>query len=153
MTWLPVDSAAAAIIELAQLAKNGTGNQSRPGVVTSDANTVYHVLNPTRFHWTKEMIPALTKAGLEFGLLPTRQWLEKLRKSDIDAAKNPPIKLLNWFESKYGSATNSSKTELLVYSTEKTVQDSPTLAALPPVTDPDFVLLMIQNLKKLWIST
>lgn len=147
MTWLPVDLAAKAILELAQLPRNGPSTQS---TLPIDASTVYHVLNPTRFHWTKEMIPALVKAGLEFELLPTEQWMERLRKSDRDATKNPPIKLLNWFESKYGSAINSSKTELLLYSTDKTAHDSPTLAALPPVTDPDFILLMVQQLKRLW---
>lgn len=150
MTWLPVDLAAKAILDLAQLPRNGHDTQSKRNAPPIDTNLVYHVLNPTRFHWTKEMIPALAKAGLEFDLLPTQQWMERLRDSDRDAAKNPPIKLLNWFESKYGSAIKSSKTELLVYSTDKTTQDSPTLAALPAVTDPDFVLLMIQQLKKLW---
>lgn len=150
MTWLPVDLAAKAILDLAQLPRNGHDTQSKRNDLPIDANIVYHVLNPTRFHWTREMIPALAKAGLEFDLLPTQQWMERLRNSDRDAAKNPPIKLLNWFESKYGSTTKSSKTELLVYSTDKTTQDSPTLAALPPVTDPDFVLLMVQQLKKFW---
>lgn len=150
MTWLPVDLAAKAILDLAKLPRNGHDTQSKRNALPIDASIVYHVLNPTRFHWTKEMIPALAKTGLEFDLLPTPQWMERLRNSDRDAAKNPPIKLLNWFESKYGSAIQSSKTELLVYSTDKTTQDSPTLAALPAVTDPDFVLLMIQQLKKFW---
>lgn len=153
MTWLPVDLAAKAILDLAQLTGNDHETQSKHSALRGDANTVYHVLNPIRFHWTREMIPALAKAGLEFELLPTQQWMERLRNSDRDAAKNPPIKLLNWFESKYGSAMKSSKTELLVYSTDKTVQNSPTLAALPPVTDQDFVLLMVQRLKKTWGDT
>lgn len=150
MTWLPVDLAAKAILDLAQLPNNNHDTQSKRNTLSIDADIVYHVLNPTRFHWRKEMIPALAKAGLEFDLLPTQQWMERMRNSDRDAAKNPPIKLLNWFESKYGSTTKSSKTELLVYSTDKTTEDSPTLAALPPVTDPDFVLLMVQQLETLW---
>ncbi|KAI0870096.1 hypothetical protein GGS24DRAFT_123597 [Hypoxylon argillaceum] len=141
MTWLPVDCAAAAIIELAGVAGNGA-------VVNSDV--VYHVLNPQRFHWTRDMLPALAKAGLEFETLPTDQWMEKLRSSDRDPAKNPPIKLLEWFESKYGHGKSTAQSGGLVYLTEETRKNSHTLRNVPDMTEVGFVRMMLGRLRKHW---
>lgn len=145
MTWLPVDSAAAAIIELAGIA--GDGKRIDPA---SDSDIVYHVLNPQRFHWTRDMLPSLAKAGLVFETLSTDQWMEKLRNSDRDATKNPPIKLLEWFESKYGHSRSNIQSGGLVYMTEETRKNSETLRNVPDVTEVGFVQMMLNRLRKHW---
>ena len=147
MTWLPVDCAASVILELTNLSGTDDNDRDTP---ERGPDLVYHVLNPTAFNWSKDMIPALAKAGLEFELLPTDQWMERLRYSDRDPVANPPIKLLGWFESKYGSAGSSTKPERLRYLTDQTVEDSPTLRALPDVTDIHFVERMVGRLRKGW---
>jgi hypothetical protein len=141
MTWLPVDIAATAIIELAGLTDAQT---------TAPIDRVFHVLNPTRFHWTHEMLPALASAGLEFETLPTDRWMDRLRNSDRDPVKNPPIKLLNWFESKYGSKEGAAKTEVLVYSTDETIRASPTLDAVPDVLNKEYVSRFVDRLRGHW---
>lgn len=145
MTWLPVDCAASVIIELAGIAGNV---KTSDAVVNSDV--VYHVLNPQRFHWTRDMLPALAKAGLEFETLPADQWMEKLRSSDRDPAKNPPIKLLEWFESKYGHGKSTAQGGGLVYLTEETRKNSHTLRNVPDVTEVGFVRMMLGRLRKHW---
>lgn len=150
MTWLPVDYAAAVVLDLADFHNEVDIEITRDNYITRDPDLVYHVLNPHRFHWTREMIPALAKAGLQFELLPTSQWMDRLRRSDRDAVKNPPIKLLNWFEGKYGSVTSSEKTRTLEYLTDETLKASPTLGKLPKVTDGRFVKRMIDRLKEHW---
>ncbi|GAW27379.1 putative nrps-like enzyme [Rosellinia necatrix] len=147
MTWLPVDCAAAAIVELAGVA--GNGHPSDPAV---DLDTVYHVLNPRRFHWTRDMLPSLAKAGLEFERLPTDQWMERLRGSDRDPAKNPPIKLLEWFESKYGHGKPATQGGGLVYLTDETRGRSETLRNVPDVTEVGFVGMMLGRLRKHWAN-
>ncbi|KAL0936953.1 nrps-like enzyme [Colletotrichum truncatum] len=148
MTWLPVDLAATTILEMTN------ANRSRPAEQVSerdsDADLVYHVLNPIRFHWTQQMLPSLSKAGLRFEALPTDQWMEKLRNSERDPEKNPPIKLLGWFESKYGHGASSAGKGGLEYLTGESMKDSPTLRNLPDVTDVLFVRLMIERLKARW---
>lgn len=150
MTWLPVDYAAAVVLDLAQIPGEVDIIREQDKTITRDPDLVYHVLSPRGFHWTREMIPVLEKAGLQFKILPTYQWMDRLRQSDRDPVKNPPIKLLSWFEGKYGSAESSATTETLKYSTSETLKASPTLGALPDVTDERFVKRMIDRLMEHW---
>jgi hypothetical protein len=111
---------------------------------------VYHVLNPTRFHWTRDMLPALAAAGFKFETLPTDQWMERLRNSEQDPKKNPPIKLLDWFESKYGHGSSTKNKGVLVYETEKTSAKSESMRAIPSVTDVEYVRKVIERLQEEW---
>lgn len=142
MTWLPVDFAATIILDLASAEKAADR--------CSNSDLVYHVLNPTKFHWTQDMIPALSAAGLEFEILPTEDWMELLRNSDRDPKKNPPIKLLDWFESKYGHGASEANKGTLDYFTEETKADSKAMNTLPNVVDEVFVRMMIERLRKHW---
>ncbi|UQC87393.1 uncharacterized protein CLUP02_12897 [Colletotrichum lupini] len=146
MTWLPVDHAAAAILELVN-----ADATPQPSERDTDPDLVYHVLNPTRFHWTRDMLPSLSEAGLRFEILPTDQWMDKLRQSKRDPKKNPPIKLLDWFESKYGRTASANK-GVLAYSTAETERDSPTLRELPDVTDVRFITTLVERLKARWAA-
>ncbi|KAH8880787.1 acetyl-CoA synthetase-like protein [Thozetella sp. PMI_491] len=150
MTWLPVDYAATAILELTNL--TGPEMATSHDCLLSNPSLVYHVLNPKRFHWTRDMLPALASAGLKFDTLSTGQWMEKLRTSDRDAVRNPPIKLLDWFEGKYGTVERAVKTEILEYLTEETTRASVTLATLPDVTDARLIQKMIDSLREHWGS-
>ncbi|KAI1420074.1 hypothetical protein F5Y12DRAFT_788519 [Xylaria sp. FL1777] len=145
MTWLPVDCAAAAIVELAGVAGDG-----KPINHGTDLGVVYHVLNPQRFHWTRDMLPSLAKAGLRFENIPTDQWMERLRNSDRDPTKNPPIKLLEWFESKYGHGKPTTRNGALVYLTDETKKISGTLRNVPDVTEVEYVQMMLGRLMNHW---
>ncbi|KAM0194377.1 hypothetical protein ACHAPQ_008329 [Fusarium lateritium] len=145
MSWLPVDLAASAILDLANLSGNPTGDRS------SDTELVYHLINPVRFHWAKEMLPSMTKAGYKFETLPTSEWMERLRNSERDPAKNPPIKLLDWFEGKYGNkAASSAEKGPLDYLTDRSREDSETLRNVPDVTNVDYVKMMLGRLQAHW---
>lgn len=147
MSWLPVDCAAKAIIELAEAAENGASIDA-----DSDGDTVYHVLNPRRFHWTRDMLPSLAKAGLEFESLSTDLWMERFRSSDRDPTKNPPIKLLEWFESKYGHGKTTTQGGVLAYLTDKTEKHSEALRSVPDVTDVALIGMMLNRLRKHWTN-
>ena len=142
MTWLPVDYAASIILDVCKPDCAATR--------ASDSDLVYHVLNPARFHWTRDMLPALSEAGLQFESLPTDQWMDRLRNSDRDPKKNPPIKLLDWFESKYGSAASTKPKGPLEYLTKETGKDSVSLGQIPSVTDSKYMSMVIDRLKKRW---
>lgn len=144
MTWLPVDYAANIILDVCK--------PGRAATRASDPDLVYHILNPTRFHWTRDMLPALAAAGLEFESLPTDQWMERLRNSERDPEKNPPIKLLDWFEGKYGSAASTKPKGPLEYITEETAKDSEAMSHIPSVTDSKYMTMVIDRLKKRWAA-
>ncbi|KAF4981173.1 hypothetical protein FZEAL_2973 [Fusarium zealandicum] len=145
MTWLPVDRAASAILDLANIGAKA------PREAEQDPDLVYHILNPTRFHWSRDMLPSMASAGLKFETLPTGQWMDRLRNSDRDPSKNPPIKLLDWFEGKYGpKAASSAEKGPLEFVTEKSRADSETLRNVPDVTDVAYVKMLLGRLQKRW---
>ncbi|CAG8156043.1 unnamed protein product [Penicillium nalgiovense] len=119
LSWTPVDVMASSIIELS---------------LSPVADEVMNVTNPALIHWTHDLLPQLRETGLEFEQLPKQSWLHRLRDSNQDAEVNPPIKLLNFFSSKYD---NDNPSRALLYDTKKAQAASPTLASAKGL-DKDF---------------
>ena len=111
--WLPVDVVAAAVAEVS-LSNAGTA--------------VVNIVNHQSFHWSRDLLPALHRAGLEFLEPGQREWVALLRKSNPDPVSNPPIKLVEFFANKYD---NDLSRESLVYDTSYARFLSPSLAAAP----------------------
>lgn len=88
---MPVDLVAQAVIELSGVDRDGYSPKS----------AVYNVQNNRLFHWTKDLLPALRNAGLDFKTVSQREWVDLLRKSDQNPETNPTIKLVDFFTSKY----------------------------------------------------
>ncbi|USW58884.1 Putative AMP-dependent synthetase/ligase, phosphopantetheine binding ACP domain, AMP-binding protein [Septoria linicola] len=107
--WLPVDTVAQAFIDI--------------GMSDAEAGFVNVVADKT-FHWTDDLLPLLRAAGVEFEGVEQREWLQRLRSSNADAKQNPPIKLLDFFASKYD--TDETRPALR-YVTEKARDLSPAL--------------------------
>lgn len=84
--WLPVDTVADAFVEI-----------SSSG---ADAG-VMNIVNHNTFHWTRDLLPLLKAAGLQFEEVKQQEWIRRLRQSDPDPVANPPIKLVDFFASKY----------------------------------------------------
>ncbi|KAL1621617.1 hypothetical protein SLS56_009153 [Neofusicoccum ribis] len=121
-SWLPIDVAAAAILDIA-LPEEGL----RVDDETDETVRVYHILNPNTFHWTHDFIPALRRTGLlpPFGLASPSEWLAKLRDSDHDVEKNPSRKLLGFWEGKYGGSNQGKRG--LSFDTTRTIEKAPRL--------------------------
>ncbi|KAJ3542044.1 hypothetical protein NM208_g4312 [Fusarium decemcellulare] len=95
-------------------------------IALSDASgLVANIANPKQFDWSSDLLPALRRAGLEFEELEPKEWVEKLRSSTLDPQANPPVKLVDFFASKYDKTDFApSKT----YVTENACSLSPALA-------------------------
>ncbi|KAL2136924.1 hypothetical protein VTI74DRAFT_85 [Chaetomium olivicolor] len=85
-SWLPVDTVAQAV---ADISMSDTGS------------VVANVTNPKSFRWTEDLLPALKIAGLDFDAVEPKEWVRRLRASNPDPEANPPIKLVEFFASKY----------------------------------------------------
>jgi carbohydrate kinase (thermoresistant glucokinase family) len=130
--WLPVDVVASSISDISL-------SSAGPGVM--------NVVNHQSFHWTRDLLPALHRAGLEFSEPGQREWVELLRKSNPDPVANPPIKLVEFFASKYD---NDLPRKGLTYNTSYARFLSPSLAAAP-VLDQALVDKFVQQfLKTSW---
>ncbi|KAJ7355604.1 L-aminoadipate-semialdehyde dehydrogenase [Mycena albidolilacea] len=120
-SWLPVDYAGKGIVEV--LASHPTKSA-----------IVYHIVNPNVSASWDDILAGLRTAGLEFETVDRTQWVERLSKSDPDGQKNPTIKLLPFFQMRYGKAHRQP----MVFSTEATAKAAPSIGASPPVS-PDLV--------------
>ncbi|KAK4985274.1 hypothetical protein LTR50_006079 [Elasticomyces elasticus] len=108
-SWTPVDVVADSVIEMS---------------MSEEGNDVMNLVNPQLFHWTRDLLPLLRQAGLEFDELPQQEWVARLRSSDPDPKTNPPIKLLEFFASKYG---HNEKRRKLTYDSRKAERCAPSL--------------------------
>ncbi|TLD05173.1 uncharacterized protein PgNI_09153 [Pyricularia grisea] len=124
-SWIPVDVCAQAVVELSG-AGRPSGHAAPAGEAAEDgAHVVYHVLNPRTFSWVDELLPALRRpdCGLEFEEVGQREWVARLRAAAEEggeeaAGKNPTVKLLDFFSSKYDNEKPGRSG--LVFETEKT---------------------------------
>lgn len=127
-TWLPVDVVASAIVDVA----------------LSDTTTkVMNVVNHRSFSWNEDLLPAILCAGLDFAEVSQKEWVARLRKSNPDPVANPPIKLLEFFASKYD---NDRPRKGLKYETQLARSASPALATAP-VLDQQLVNKLVKHWK------
>lgn len=125
-SWTPVDVVAQAVTEIS----------------LSDAGTlVANVTNAKSFSWTNYLLPALRQAGLEFEEVEPKEWVRRLRASNDDAIANPPIKLAEFFASKYDKDTFGPQR---TYETSVARSFSPALENAP-LLDAAFVKTFVQR--------
>ncbi|KAL4955552.1 hypothetical protein BDW69DRAFT_193176 [Aspergillus filifer] len=96
--WLPVDVVAGVVgdISLSSTVAKHQGEKE-----TEVEQPIYNIISPHLFNWTTHLLPLLHSAGLEFEEIDQRAWIKKLRESNPDPVKNPPIKLVDFFAGKY----------------------------------------------------
>jgi carbohydrate kinase (thermoresistant glucokinase family) len=132
--WLPVDVVASAVSEIS---------------LSEAAAGIMNVVNHRSFHWTRDLLPALHQAGLEFSEPSQKEWVDLLRNSDPNPTTNPPIKLVEFFASKYD---NDLPRKGLAYDTSFARFLSPSLAAAP-LLDQDLVNKFVKQFKAAsWIT-
>ena len=124
--WLSVDVVASAVSDISL-------SEAGPAVL--------NIVNHQSFHWTKDLLPALHQAGMDFSEPSQREWIELLRNSNPDPVENPPIKLLEFFASKYD---NDLPRTSLTYDTSYSRFLSPALRDAP-VLNQNLVNKFVQN--------
>ncbi|KAF9458834.1 L-aminoadipate-semialdehyde dehydrogenase [Collybia nuda] len=122
-SWLPVDYAGRGITEIVVGAKTH-----------HEGSQVYHIVNPDTATSWNQMLDALHSAGLEFEKVKAMDWVEKLRTSESDPAKNPTIKLLSFFHTRY----SGTRRQPMVFETTKTAKVAPSVGGAPGI-NPDIV--------------
>lgn len=127
-SWTPVDVIAQAVCEI---------SLSNAGAI------VANVTNAKTFSWTKDLLPALRQAGLEFDEVEPKEWVERLRNSSSDVVANPTFKLVNFFASKYDKSTFGP---MRTYKTAIARQWSPALESAP-VLDALFVKTFVDQFR------
>lgn len=155
LSWLPVDQCARAIADIAMDA----------GATGSDPDLVYHLVNPHTFSWKHDLLPALKQSSAlsEFEIVSPQEWLRRLANSDQDPEKNPSIKLIDFWRSKYGNPRARLEAETgpakggqlpasLVFETERTVRDCPSLRFVKDPVGEGLMLRYVESWMKCWTN-
>ncbi|KAI5928373.1 hypothetical protein F4810DRAFT_643318 [Camillea tinctor] len=145
--WMPVDTVAAAFLQLAQkLRASVDGNNDSDGVAA-----FYNIVPPHAFSWNDEFLPALRAAGLDFKEVEVSEWLAKLRARAAELgpaaeAKLPAFKLADYYENTYGgNSTGEGAGSELRFEVGKSCDDSPALRACPQLSEVDIVRKMLRH--------
>jgi hypothetical protein len=140
--------------------------------ITAEPNLVYHILNPTKFSWTADLLPALQKSRLpQFAVVSPENWISKLEESDQDPIKNPSIKLLGYWKGKYDKPpikdTNGKiidirngsngeagvvdeDTKGLLFDLDRTIADCPALGKAPDLIRDGYIDRFVETWMKGW---
>lgn len=116
-SWLPVDVTAEAVVDIS---------------LSNAGSIVTNITNPLTFDWVNDLLPALHRRGLRFDEVEPNEWVRLLRASNQDPSANPPIKLVEFFASKYDKTQFEST---VVFATEQATSLSPALSNAPSITD------------------
>jgi thioester reductase-like protein len=153
-SWLPVDACAEAVAELALSGPQGT---EHPKATDADADLVYHLVNPRTFNWTTDFLPALKRAAAlpAFDIVSPQEWLRRLAGSEQDASKNPSIKLLDFWQTKYGKAVAATDATTLpaglAFETIRTLQDCTALRDVEQPVAYGLVERYVEEWMKKWV--
>lgn len=105
-----------------------------------------NIVNDKNFHWTRDLLPLLREAGLQFETVPQQEWIRRLRASEADPVKNPPIKLVDFFASKYD---NNKPRRSLAHATSRAQGYSPSLQNAG-IIGSEIVGKIVSQLEKRW---
>lgn len=137
--WLPVNAVAGIIADISLSA-----DTFKYDAGATETQPIFNIINSNPFHWTRELLPYLHASGLEFEEIEQRAWIKRLRESDPDPIANPPIKLVDFFASKYD---NDVPKRAIGWVTEKTARASGTFVAEAKKLDLEMVEKMIKYFK------
>ena len=135
--WLPVNVVAGIIADISLSA----ADTFKYDASATDAQPIFNIINSNPFHWARELRPYLRASGLEFEEIGQRDWIKRLRESNPDPVANPPIKLVDFFASKYDNDIPKSP---IGWATEKTAGASGTFVTEAKNLDLEMVGKMIK---------
>lgn len=150
-SWIPVDVAAASILQLARTAAEAP----KPcDLDACDPPIFYNLVNPSVFSWSS-FLDELRAAGLEFDRVSPIDWLETLKTRASQGedslphsdSQYPAIKLIDYFASQYGQ---SGKRRDPTFRTDNLVRDSPIMRDSPQIIGNKHVAKFLSRWMEIW---
>ena len=130
LDWLPVDTAAQAVIEVAL---NKT--DKLPGA-TEENIPVYHILNPSRATTWSDLLKWMKKLSPGFAVISPAAWVARLKNLQKN---HPSTKLLGlWMESYSEDKKSVGAKENVVFETEKTKQVTAVMSDVKSIDEAQF---------------
>ncbi|KAI9700250.1 MAG: hypothetical protein M1836_002264 [Candelina mexicana] len=137
LSWLPVDLAAKAVIEIAF-----SNTASPPSATTTTDPAVYHIVNNDASSTWTDLLAWLRSLRVHFETIPPKQWVDQLQHLRGEAAMHPARKLVGlWKEAYCGKGSHDAADdgnggkEVLVFGTEEVEKVSVTMRAVEPISE------------------
>jgi thioester reductase-like protein len=142
-SWIDLDTLSKAIVEVADVSwENLSGGPPKD----VEVQLVYNLVHPRPFSWKDHFLPALSEAGLKFKVVTLEDWLDKLRNSDGDVAKNPSRKLLGFWEGQSWSRAGCT----IKFETKLAETHVAAMKATENVVDGDYVKTLLATWRDVW---
>ncbi|KAL8860933.1 MAG: hypothetical protein Q9178_002688 [Gyalolechia marmorata] len=149
-SWLPVDTLATVILELADT----LASSSRPlGQNAGTLSGFYNLVNPHSFSWD-DLLHELHSCGLGFKSTSFAHWLLLLKESasNGEEADNPAVKSVEFFERSHGSEESLGGGGIR-FDSSAAEKDSKTLRGTPWVVESGLVRKFVEQWMKRWDRT
>ncbi|KAI0878925.1 putative NRPS-like enzyme [Hypoxylon argillaceum] len=145
--WVPVDALADVVVDLVTHHPSNSKGEGDIATESAEGARVRNIRNPAVVKW-EDVLPTI-KEGIDSGgtieVVSAGDWLDRLEKSveatttatdDAGAiAANPGVKLIEFYKNSVWSVSaGPAITETALMAIEKTLDASPTLRDLPPVS-------------------
>lgn len=176
--WLPVDTAARGIIQIAGLepdielstdwaAEHNYRPQleistNQPLLAPAHPRLVYNLISPHAFSWTKDLLPALSRAGISFRPVSLATWIHQLRNLSLtetgdatnsaaaaDPDRNPAIKLVDFIEKSFQTDDAARESEIK-FESKETQGVAPALRQAPMVIESGLLAKMVKAWLQRW---
>ena len=115
---------------------------------------------------TNLLLPALKQSKLPaFETVPPAEWLQRLKESNQDPAVNPSVKLIDFWEGKYGQAQLPSEVKReaeaeepqqrkeLTFETHRTLQDAPSLGSAGDLISSGYMEKVVERWMEKWTAS
>ena len=130
LDWLPVDTAAQAVIEIA-LKKT-----DKLPSTTEDDIPVYHIFNPSKTTRWSDLLKWMKKLSPGFDIISPAAWVGRLKNL---REKHPSKKLLGlWIEAYSEDKESMGANEDVVFDTEKTKEVTNAMSNVKPIDEAQF---------------
>lgn len=140
--WLEVGVVANFVVDVC-----ASENKSKKGNENDKKRLVYNVVHPKSFSWKEEFLPLLRDAGMEFETVGYQEWLEKLRRSEVDVERNPSRKLLEFWKT---AKTRAESRGAVKFDTNAGEDVCVTLRDALKIVNGDLVKELVESWRKTW---
>ncbi|KAL8722185.1 MAG: hypothetical protein Q9225_001281 [Loekoesia sp. 1 TL-2023] len=158
-SWLPVDTLATTILELAVTHVMGPKHKpcafcdffESPSNHSNEASVLYNIVNPYTFSW-EDLLKELHASGLEFTTVTFPEWLQMLRDSAAkgdDESRNPAVKLVDYFGKTYRGEESSPGGDV-TFDTVRAQRDSAALMSAPRLFEEGHVRKFLGQWLRRW---
>lgn len=110
----------------------------------------YNLVNPKALDWSADILPALKAAGLSFESVSPTEWLRRLKDSDKDAERNPTIKLVDFYERRYGNIDPDKGRPEIVFATDQAREESRIMRTLPNLVEVGILAKCVRDWQRKW---